>query len=305
MSELPSEIAFVLFKPDLFHRQLLVPIFEFLKEKGFMPLSFLASRVSDAQYKQMYSSKFLWKMDDWYHNRQVYSFGPGLGVLLNNKSGNAQEILLQIKGAALPKERKQGSIRKKFSSKSRVFNLIHVPDDSYQAEKEASHWFGGIPSFDVMKFDDMIIELECFNFFETYLRLDPEEVFIIAKLRLLHACRKSRNCPEQLSKSLIEATHFYRRWKDAVVRETSCAGIEGTLLPEFQEEEEVICKQLIKTCEQDKNRKQLIEVLSTASHSKYATNFFWILDEWNVYLSELEKYLILSRLKYTFSSSKD
>lgn len=305
MSKLPPEVGFVLFKPDMFHRQLFVPIFQFLKEQGFVPLSFLASRVSDAQYKLMYSNNFLWEVDDWYHNRQIYSFGPGLGVLFRNNIGNTQEIFSQIKGAALPKERRVGSLRQKFSSKSRIFNLIHVPDNIYQAEKEVNLWFGGIPSFDEVKFEEMVNELECFNFFETYFRLDPEEMFTIAKLRLLHACKKSRSCPEQLNKFLMEATHFYRRWKKTIVTETSGAEIEGTLLPKFQEEEEILCKQIIKACEIDKSRKQLIEVLLASSNSKHISNFFWILDEWNVYLSELEKYLILSRLKYNSSFAKD
>lgn len=298
MSELSSEVGFVLFKPDLFHRQLLAPVLQFLKECGFMPLAFLAARVSDAHYKLMYSHQFLWEVDDWDHNRKLYAFGPGLGVLLHHRKGEAQELLSQIKGAALPKERREGSLRKKFSSKSRVFNLIHVPDNGHQAEKEALHWFGGTPSFDPMTFQEMISELKCFTDTESHLRLDPEEVFLIAKLRLLHACQRSRNCPEQIKEVLGQAILFYHRWKEILLLETSSAEIEGTRLPDFQEEERVFCQQIIKTYAMDPQRKQAVEILSAASILKYASNFFWILDEWNVYLSELERYLILCRLKY-------
>ncbi|PWU15159.1 MAG: hypothetical protein C5B45_03155 [Chlamydiae bacterium] len=304
MSQLPSEIGFVLFKPDLFYRQLLVPVFEFLKEYGFKPISLLAARVSNTHYKKMYSHQFLWEADDWYHNRQLYLFGPGLGVLLHHEKENAQKLLLQIKGAALPKNRREDSLRKKFLSKSRVFNLIHVPDSRCQAEKEAIHWFGGSFSFGLISSEEMISELDCFNCFEAQLRLDPEEAFLIAKLRLFHACRNSKNCPEQLQVPLMHATLFYRRWKNAVVQETSCEGIEGTLLSDFQQEENILCQQLIKECKIDLNRRQVIEVLLATDTAKYVSNFFWILDEWNVYLSELERYLILCRLKYNFSPAK-
>jgi nucleoside diphosphate kinase len=304
VSQLPPEVGFVLFKPDLFYRQLLVPVLQFLKGHGFMPLSFLAARVSDTHYKKMYSHQFLWEVDDWYHNRQLYAFGPGLGVLLRHEKGRAQELLSQIKGAALPKDRREGSLRKKFLSKSRVFNLIHVPDNRYQAEKEALHWFGGSFSFGLLTSEEMVSELECFNCFEAQFRLDPEEAFLIAKLRLFHACRNSKNCPERLKVPLKQAALFYHRWKDALLSETSYEGIEGTLLPDFQREEAVLCQQLVKACEIDLNRRQAIEALFAATTTKYVSNFFWILDEWNVYLSELERYLILCRLKYNPSFAK-
>lgn len=298
MFQLPPEVGFVLFKPDLFHRQLLEPVLQFLKGHGFMLLSFLAARVSDTHYKKMYSHQFLWEVDDWYHNRQIYTFGPGLGVLLRHEKGRAQELLSQIKGAALPKNRSEASLRKQFLSKSRVFNLIHVPDNRSQAEDEALHWFGGRLSFDLRASEEMISELECFNCLEAQLRLDPEEAFIIAKLRLFHAFRNSKNCPERLNVPLTQATLFYRRWKSALLLETSAPGIEGALLDEFIRGESILCEQLIKECEIDLNRRQAIEVLFAAASTKYISNFFWILDEWNVYLSDLERYLILCRLKY-------
>ncbi len=303
--QLSSEVGFALFKPDLFHRQLLVLVFKFLQELGFIPLSFLAARVSDDQYKKMYSSQFLWEVDDWYHNKKIYTFGPGLGILLYHEKGNTQERLSQMKGAALPKDRQEGSLRRKFSSKSRVFNLIHVPDNKQQAEKEALQWFEGNPPSEKTSFEEIVTELECFNCFEAQLRLDPEEAFLIAKLRLFHICKNSRNCPEKLKIPLIKTTLFFHRWKNALRKETSCNGIEGTLLSSFEQEEEILYQQLSKTCEDDPIRKQMVKVISSASSTKYISNFFWILDEWNVYLSDLEKYLILSRLKYNPLSARD
>lgn len=299
MSKLPPEVGFVLFKPDLFHRNLLEPILQFLKEHGFMPLSFLAARVTDAQYRKMYSSQFLWDVDDWYHNRQLYKFGPGLGVLFLCGTGNAQELLSQIKGSALPKDRKEGSLRKTFLSKSRVFNLVHVPDNRLQAEEEALEWFRGNLSFECVSSEEMIAELGCFHESAEQLRLDPEEAFLNAKLRLFHACKNSRNCPQQLKGPFSEASLFYHRWKASLLSEVECEGVEGTLLPDFLREENTLYQQLLTECEMDPNRKQAVNVLSSAATTKYTSNFFWILDEWNVYLSELEKYQILCRLKYT------
>jgi nucleoside diphosphate kinase len=301
VSQLPPEVGFVLFKPDLFYRQLLVPVLQFLSKAGFKPLSFLTARVSDAHYKQMYSRQFLWDVDDWHHNRLLYAFGPGLGMLLHHEGGNAQELLSQLKGAALPSQRKEGSLRKTFSSKSRVLNLIHVPDGRAWAEKEALHWFGGNLSLDLTSCEEIVAELECFHCSEAHLRLDPEEIFLIAKLRLLHACRNSKDCPEQFKEPLKQASLFYRRWQNALLSEPACVGIEGTLLLDLQQEEVRFCQQLLTTSALDQNRKQAIEVLSVAATLKYISNFFWILDEWNVYLSELERYLIHCRLKYQSS----
>lgn len=305
MSQLPSEVGFVLFKPDLFCRRLLAPMLQFLKDCGFTPLSFLAARVTDAQYRKMYSSQFLWNVDDWYHNKQLYTFGPGLGVLLRHGKKDAQELLSQIKGSALPKQRKEGSLRKTFLSKSRVFNLIHVPDNTLQAEEEALQWFGGSLSFDCVNSKEMLTELECFNDSEGQLRLDPEEAFLNAKLRLFHTCRNSRGCPQQLKGPLSEVSLFYHRWKTSLLSKTECEGVEGTLLPDFQREEGILCQQLLNAYEIDPSRRQAIAVLSAAATTKYISTFFWILDEWNVYLSELEKYMILCRLKYNSSSPKD
>lgn len=296
--------AFVLLKPDVFYRGLLDQILRFLKGHGLSVLRYLAGRVSDSQYKLMYANNFCWNVDDWHHNRKLYTFGPALGLILSNENcENTLGFLSHLKGSALPLNRKEGSLRKAFQSKSRIFNLIHVPDQHEQAAKEAVHWFGSSSAFQnnvPISLATVAEELQLARYCEGQrCQLDPEEVFIKTKIRLLHALKNKGNASAQLKDLICKASLFYHRWAIKVFEATDCNGIEGTILPEWQEEEKILLDEIIEACHDDHKRETTLKVLSNPSTCyKFPSNFFWILDEWDVYLSELEQYLVLSRLKY-------
>lgn len=149
-----------------------------------------------------------------------------------------------------------------------------MPDNRCQADKEAAHWFGGNFSFNYISTEEMGSELDCFNCFEVQHRLDPEEAFLIAKLRLFHACRNSKRCPQQLQSPLMQCTLFYRHWRNIVIQKNSCEGTEGTLLSSFQQKEKFLLQQLIEKCKKNLFRKRVMQVLLAIGTAKYISNFF-------------------------------
>ena len=300
--KIASPDAFVLLKPDVFFRGLLFQVLNFLKAHDLVIVRYLAGQVSESHYKLMYANNFCWNVDDWHHNRKIYAFGPALGLLLRSeKSENALGLLNRLKGSTLPKHREEGSLRKKFQSKSRIFNLIHVPDQHEQAEREAIHWFGNIECKEAQTSLEIIAKEMMLTRYckEKSCQLDPEYAFLKAKIRLLHALKNKGTVSEQLHDLFSQASHFYHRWSTKVLNTAECDGIEGTILPEWQRKEKILLEKIVRSCQGDPERLTALNIFSDLpACSRFPSNFFWILDEWNVYLSELEQYLIVSRLKY-------
>jgi nucleoside diphosphate kinase len=288
--------TFTLLKPDIFYRNLLPELLSHLEQHQFQIVDFLSGKVTDAHYRLMYSHHFRWDLDDWHHNKKLFDFGPALGLLLYSKQGiDATQFLNQIKGSALPKDRKPDSLRALLQSKSRIFNLLHVPDQMELAQKEAFHWFGShrenFVSF-VSK-EDVIAEMQMCGYCR-FENLDPEYVFIKSKLRLFHSLKKRT---QALELQLHQMQHFYDRWANQVLQNPDCTGIEGTLLPAHQKEEKIRLAQLKQSIPSDQPElsNAISMILEIETHS---LNFFWILEEWNVFLCDLEKYLIATRLKH-------
>ncbi len=294
--------AFVLLKPDVFYRELLGQIIEFLKNHQLSIVRYLAGKVSEGHYRLMYGRDFCWNVDDWQHNRKLYTFGPALGLILRReKAGDILSLLRDLKGSALPKERKEDSLRRHFQSKSRIFNLVHVPDGPEQAALEASHWFGDSQYCRAPISDETIVkELALAGYYENnQSQIDPEEAFLIAKRRLLHALKNKGIVSEKLLELFHQAIRFYFHWSKHLASTTQHEGVEGTILPEWQAKERSLLDEMIPACLGDSGRVKALKVLADLpSCCQFPSNFFWILDEWDVYLSELEQYLIISRLKY-------
>ncbi len=296
-------LVFVLLKPDVFYRNLLSDLLSYLESHHFYVIEFFSGRVNESHYHLMYSHSFCWDVDDWNHNRRLFDFGPALGLVLHSdQSIDAIHYLNEVKGSALPKERKLESLRALFQSKSRIFNLFHVPNGAEQAKKEGMHWFDWKKwkeSSQVISKEVVIEEMQMCGYchFEV---LDPEYVFIRAKLRLFHSFKKRGNSSEKIREYLCQMQSFYSLWASEVQKTSSCNGIEGTILPLFQEKERSV---LLRLREQIPNSihklRQSVSILSELSaYPNLWNNFFWILDEWNVFLCDLEKYLIICRLKY-------
>jgi len=297
---------FILGKPDLFLRGLLPRFLCFLEAHHFFVREFFFGQVNKAHFHLMYSTHFRSDVDDWHHNKKMYAFGPALGLLLeNSKMEFPQEWLKQIKGAALPKERNKDSLRSLFGSRSRLFNLVHVPDSAEQSEREALSWFGR-DSLKNLQFNEQLISSEMIlkeydqSGYQKISSLDPECAFLYAKIRLMHALQK-RSFLLNFHAILPNIKKFYTAWIEEIAACEECNGIEGTHLSHYYrlENEHLTALEGIMHEPAFLNVIHLLKRLS--EKPRFATNFFWILDEWNVFINDLEHYLILSRLKYNYT----
>ena len=300
-----AKTAFLLCKSDVFLRTLLPQFLTFLEDNNFSIKDYLVGRVTESHFRLMYTTHFRCDVDDWHHNQKIYDFGPALGLLLKNDSAiSTLQSLIQLKGSALPKDRNPNSIRYLFGSKSRLFNLIHVPDTNEQSDKETLSWFGGCKfednssQFPITK-EEILHEINQHGYQEIG-TLDPEYAFLKAKIRLMHAIQK-----KYIGDSIVDYVQtlkfFYLDWSEEIIVNSSspCNGIEGTILASKYEKERELLR-ILNGKHYDlpllSNTINFLQML--VEKPRYVTNFFWILEEWNVFISALEQYLITSRLKY-------
>lgn len=81
-----KEIAFLLCKPDIFLRGLLSPFIDILVKEHFIFYDFFCGCLNSSQFDAIYSCTFRWDVDDWFHNRKLYEFGPALGLAIGHNS---------------------------------------------------------------------------------------------------------------------------------------------------------------------------------------------------------------------------
>ena len=296
--------AFILCKPDLFLRGLLPKFLTSLEEQNFFIKEFFCGKVTSNHFRLMYTAHFRYDVDDWQHNQKLYEFGPALGLLLSNSTTTSPlSALNSLKGAALPSERKIDSLRYLFGSKSRLFNLLHVPDQIEHSYTEALHWFGVNKweegsSYPISK-KEVLNEIEQ-NGYHSIGSLDPEYAFLKAKIRLMHAIQKRAIVSNTFHSTIQSLKIFYTLWAEEVSTSPLFNGIEGTILTSrYKEEQErlLALQELLPLPSPILSSLRLLLLLP--AKPKFATNFFWILDEWHVFVSPLEQYLITSRLKYS------
>lgn len=326
-----SEGVFLLCKPDLFLRAMLPQFLAYLEDNQFFVKKYLIGKVSDLHFRLMYTTHFRSDVDDWHHNRKIYEFGPALGLLVENRtleassfshSGNfawkqsdeehfntnfnssasTLQKLGELKGSALPKERNPNSIRYLFQSKSRLFNLIHIADNLEQSEKEAFNWFGSQECVNQSQpgssSGEILAEVDKHGYFMIG-SLDPEYTFIKAKIRLFHAIQKKHIFEEHIYAHLGALKQFYANWAEEILASPICNGIEGTIFLSHYEKEKELLLALRREITSPKSILNTIDFLSQlGQQATFSVNFFWILEEWCVFVSSLEHYLIASRLKY-------
>lgn len=290
-----SSWTFLLCKPDVFIRKFLQNILEYLHEKKFQIIDYYFRKMDPVHYKLMYQDTFSSNLDDWSINQKIYNFGPCLGLLLNhNEMFDPTSFLNESKGSALPFARKETTIRAQFLSKSRVFNLIHVADKHSLAMKEALSWFGTI-----MEYNSPISMAQVFQDYRVMgytqdFDLDPEKAFIHSKIRFFYMCR--RRYPK--NRVFDELISFYRSWEVAVQREKLCEGVEGTILYKWQRIE----SEKLKALPKDRDMEWFLSHIH--EKSLYYNNYLSLLGLRNIFLSDLESYLITLRLKYKKSRGK-
>ncbi len=295
-----KKVVFLLFKPDVFLRGLLPSFIDLLEKDQFIFYDFFCGLLNKTQFDAIYSCAFRWDVDDWYHNQELYEFGPALGLALGHNSRmDALKKLQKLKGSALPKNRPPDSLRRILNSRSRVFNLLHVPDNQEESNQSLFSWFRHTIEFqnkEGLSSESVINEIDTHQYFSTS-EIDPERTFLISKIRLFHAFQKTQKIPNSLYQLLEKLKIFYLGWLSDLKRNINSCQIEGTIIHSMYDKERALFDPILNSSPNN----QMVQAVKLLADLKnvLSSNFFWLLESWNVYLSSLEQYLLKCRFKYS------
>ncbi len=326
-ADLDARFVYVLLKPDSVLRNQTRSLLKFFEDADLQLLDYCCGQLPMDLYGLMYADSFQWSLDHWHHNAMAYSFGPVLGLMLwsGSAGGSAVERLFVMKGSAIPRLINRETIRGRFSATDRVFNLLHIPDDTKHAVLEARHWFGdeavafalqrgvgrcGPPPASVYA-RRVALDLQAHR----YLRdreLDGQTVILALKYRFMHAVQKRRIRDIALQHVLSDLATYYR---------SRLRGLRNDHRPRRPAEDigaqttasEHSCLADLMRVASTADRGpvqgemiQLAQVLAALSDpaptNVYALDFFWHLaSTWHVYVSNLERYLATSAVMYADS----
>ncbi|MGA4497896.1 nucleoside-diphosphate kinase [Bacillus bombysepticus] len=317
--------SYVLLKPDVFIRDLFEKVLNSFIKDGSSVIGYCFGRLPDSLYSIMYEEQFQYRLDKWSHNKMIYNFGPVVGVLLWHQGGMSgvpsfHNYIISRKGSTLPSKLTGNSLRGYFRATSRVFNILHIPDDIKSALIESSHWFGTEYIMNTInKMTSGTIEDRCIpinNLLKEYINqgyklknlLDGPLSYILVKIRFLHSIKirisslgkmgvwndlESHYC--MIVKKLIELPH------NKIIRQKVIAearNIENSLLKRLNLERNLSGNDI-----ENRSLKEIIELILELNALKgnvaFLLDYFWLLtSKWNVYVSDLEKYLIKTMFIY-------
>lgn len=295
-------------KPDVFLRGILSNILLTILDDHVQVLDFKCGRLCNRQFYLMYSTSFSWNYDHWAHNKMSFEFGPVLALLLVSTQYSAQELLEhfnQIKGSALPFQRQTQSIRYQYKSKSRIFNILHIPNTIEESRQQTSTWFGKNSASAALKSQDILDEIQSHGYLSE-LDLDPEYTFIKIKMRLIHSLEKSVYFSSIKKTDWKELKNFYQLWCEEIRLNQKIEGIEGTILLEKQPQEINFWQNIQNRLEinevdlaKEMQIAQILKDLYSLNLRNHALGFFFeVLSMHRIFFSSLEKYLIQSRFLY-------
>ncbi len=317
--EVVQRFSFVMLKPDVLLRNILGDVLTLLEEQGFNLLGFRCGRLSDRQYRLMYEEGLLWSLDVWSHNAKAYEFGPVIGCLLWSKrdlaGSPAHDLLAGMKGSALPGRLAPDTIRWRLGATSRVFNVIHIPDNLCRAWSEANAWFGAEYVCTVTRtrpiVDKVLIHRDVARHgYGLDRHAEPHASFLLVKLRLLHSIR-SRTVLSSALDALISALEdYWQQWVEVLVRSPERGDPRRELASVLKNGECGYFQELTVALDalqlQDqfyKSSVQLLRVLGELDLCRETRlsmlDYAWyLLSACDVYASELEKYLVNTLFLY-------
>ena len=313
---LQSDPIIVMLKPDVFLRQILNPTLAAILDEELKIFDYKCGRLCNRQFHLMYSSSFSWGYDHWAHNKMSFEFGPVLGLLIASSKYKTSELLErfnQKKGSALPFKRDDESIRFKLNSKSRIFNILHIPNNENEALEQGEAWFGR-PLNQINRLctsEEISKEIESHGYLSE-LCVDPEYTFVKVKKRLVHSLEKGIGFHNVDSIDWAELKMFYEGWSLDIKSSPRTLGIEGTILSDKYSEEIKLWHRVQKKIKLQKatsiRKIQIAELLldlySYNLQQNHALSFFFeVLSMHRVFLTSLEEYLIRSRFIYPFTTS--
>lgn len=309
VKKLPENIAFFLLKPDTSIRNLVIEILDYIKIYiDYEIIDYRIGKLSKSQFNLMYSPELKWIYDDWDLNFEIYSYAPAIGIVIKSlrKGTNLQLELKKIQGHAVPKKIKnKHSIRYKFNAYSRLFNLIHVPDDNAKAYVEFKNWIARTSDYSLkieyIKLSDLSLELQNHDYLLSN-RIDEFHTFCILKIRICHFIISEYPIQNLIS----EYSSFLLKSKLSILKCKTNSENRSQVINELEKNEKNILFKLMQIESKNSHYKLLIELLSLLFEftsqqqiTHRAIKYFWaILDMKDVFYSDIEKSMINSYLLY-------
>lgn len=135
--------SFALLKPDCLASGKALAALEWLERHGYFISSFeVIWRPRERQFEELYKYNLTLKNEknqvaSWWINRQIYTAGPSLLLLLErNDSADVYESLGRDKGASEPRLAKSGELRSDLDGNNMALNLFHCADDPISTIRE-------------------------------------------------------------------------------------------------------------------------------------------------------------------------
>jgi nucleoside diphosphate kinase len=322
-AEAKRSLGYLLLKPDVVLRGLVDRAIEALARRGFEVIDFRVGGLSDADFARLYHGKFLWDVDDWAYNQSAFRLGPVIGAVVWRSSAGVQEAVAQdylrrIKGSALPPEVSPDSLRGEIGATSRVFNSVHVPDDFEAAIAAACAWLGQ-PRIACLldAFRDGLVprgvgaavtaEVSRHGYHSAR-NLNGEAAYCAILPRLAHAVEGDLSLPADALASLRRMSLEYSALSRLLAESTATFAEQCEMMSDAFRLERFLLLQLREVAMVNRGRSwsrlaQTVELLlalgGAAPQIRRSLEFLWfLLGEWRVFVSDLEKYLVLGSLTY-------
>lgn len=323
-----SCFSYVLLKSDVVLRAITGDVLRYFEGSGLQLVDFRCGRMNELLYQSMYQDAFLWPVDYWSHNLKAYEFGPVIGLMLWDATAweqgrRAQESIAARKGSALPSRLLSTTIRGQFKAASRVFNVLHAPDNVEAALRESCIWFGATlvrkvvnrwcrsgsraSTTEPLCFADRVCAEVKRQRYTSGCYLNGSATFIVVKLRAVHSILKRQQLPRATQRSLEQ---LYGDYDAAASNLFGFAQrspdpqqiLDGVRIAEERTLGSMITHALDPAHGSDHHpnvTQQFLQVVlalaqETAPRNAESTlQFLWyLLDELCVYTSELERFVI-------------
>lgn len=316
--------AYVLLKPDVVLRGVVDRVLEALGQEGFDIINFRVGQLPEEIFSQIYANEFRWDLDHWAYNLEAFRFGPVVGLLLWKRPGQvkvacAQESLSKMKGSALPHRLTSTSIRYRLGATGRVFNILHSQESYEAAVDDAAAWFGKDCVAAVLHADakwkpvmksTIRIEREISRHgYSAASQVAGEAIFFLLIVRLAHSIEKEAMlCGTSLrvmravgrvcwhgAARLLEPGHGPGERRDLVEgtlkrRDALLLRFKEGIADKTRRSDKALLEQTV--C-------SLMDLGAHGLEGGWKLEFFWhLLSRWRVFVSDLEKYLVLGIFIY-------
>ncbi len=319
-----KSFAYVLLKPDVVLRGIIDHVVETLGQEGFDVVNFRIGYLPEEIFSQIYASGFRSDLDHWAYNLEAFRYGPVVGLLLWKRpsvaeDSCAQESLSRLKGSALPERLTAPSLRFRLGATGRVFNILHAQDSYEAALADAATWFGtdcvaallraGAKRKPSRESKLRIEEEVSRHGYSAGSQLNGETIFFLLVVRLAHAIEKQamlfgaslrtmrtmgKLCWQGAAKLLESGRGFQERRgileRTLTRRDSLLLRFKKHLADNALRKDKALLEQTVYF---------LLDLGVQAPEGGWRLEFFWhLLSKWRVFVSDLEKYLVLGVFIY-------